>query len=43
MTLLKSEIRDEINKNINKQFRTCEKAFPNEFTVGSYEYWAGQH
>ena len=28
---------------INKQFRTCANAFPNEFTVRSYEYWAGQH
>jgi hypothetical protein len=28
---------------INKQFRTCTNAFPNEFTVRSYEYWAGQH
>ena len=23
---------------INKQFRTCANAFPNEFTVRSYEY-----
>ena len=23
---------------INKQFRTCTNAFPNEFTVRSYEY-----
>ena len=28
---------------INKQFRTCTNAFPNEFTVRSYEHWAGQH
>ena len=28
---------------INKQFRTCGNAFPNEFTVRSYEYWVGQH
>jgi len=28
---------------INKQFCTCANAFPNEFTVRSYEYWAGQH
>ena len=28
---------------INKQFRTCANAFPNEFTVRLYEYWAGQH
>ena len=28
---------------INKQFRTCANAFPNEFTVRSYEYCAGQH
>ena len=28
---------------INKQFRTCANALPNEFTVRSYEYWAGQH
>ena len=28
---------------INKQFRTCTNAFPNEFTVRSYEYWVGQH
>ena len=24
-------------------FCTCANAFPNEFTVRSYEYWAGQH
>jgi hypothetical protein len=28
---------------INKQFRTCAHAFPNEFTVRSYEYCAGKH
>jgi hypothetical protein len=28
---------------INKQFCTCANAFPNEFTVRSYEYCAGQH
>ena len=28
---------------INKQFHTCANTFPNEFTVRSYEYWAGQH
>ena len=28
---------------INKQFRTCASAFPNEFSVRSYEYCAGQH
>ena len=28
---------------MNKQFRTYANAFPNEFTVMSYEYWAGQH
>ena len=28
---------------INKQFRTCTNAFPNEFTVRSYEYCAGKH
>jgi hypothetical protein len=28
---------------INKQFCTCPNAFPNEFTVRSSEYWAGQH
>ena len=28
---------------INKQFRTCASAFPNEFTVRWYEYCAGQH
>ena len=28
---------------INKQFRTSANAFPNEFTVRSYEYWVGQH
>jgi hypothetical protein len=28
---------------INKQFRTCANAFPNEFTVRSYEYCAGKH
>jgi hypothetical protein len=28
---------------INKQFHTCANAFPNEFTVRSYDYWAGQH
>ena len=28
---------------INKQFRTCANACPNEFTVRSYEYWMGQH
>jgi hypothetical protein len=27
---------------INKQFRTCANAFPNEFTVRSYEYCAGK-
>jgi hypothetical protein len=29
--------------SINKQFRTCTNAFPNEFTVRSYEYCAGKH
>jgi hypothetical protein len=28
---------------INKQFRTCVNAFPNEFTVWSYEYCAGKY
>jgi hypothetical protein len=28
---------------INKQFRTCANAFPNDFTVRSYEYCAGKH
>ena len=28
---------------INKQFRSCTNAFPNEFTVRSYEYWVDQH
>jgi hypothetical protein len=28
---------------INKQFCTCANAFPNEFTVRSYEYCAGKH
>jgi hypothetical protein len=28
---------------INKQFRTCASASPNEFTVRSYEYCAGTH
>ena len=28
---------------INKQFRTCANAFPNEFTARSYEYCACQH
>ena len=28
---------------INKQFRTCANAFPNEFTVKSYEYCTGKH
>jgi hypothetical protein len=28
---------------IDKQFRTCANAFPNEFTVRSYEYCACQH
>ena len=28
---------------INKQFRTCPNAFPNDFTVRSYEYCAGKH
>jgi hypothetical protein len=28
---------------INKQFHTCTNAFPNEFTVRSYEYCACQH
>ena len=28
---------------INKQFHTCTNAFPNEFTVRSYEYCAGKH
>jgi hypothetical protein len=28
---------------INKQFGTCANAFPNEFTVRSYEYCACQH
>ena len=28
---------------INKQFCTCTNAFPNEFTVRSYEYCTGQH
>jgi hypothetical protein len=28
---------------INKQFHTCANAFPNEFTVRSYEYCAGKH
>ena len=28
---------------INKQFRTCANAFPNEFTVRSYEYCVGKH
>ena len=28
---------------INKQFRTCANAFPNEFTVRSYGYCAGKH
>ena len=28
---------------INKQFRTCANAFPNEFTVRSYEYCADKH
>ena len=28
---------------INQQFRTCASAFPNEFTVRSYEYWVGQY
>ena len=28
---------------IDKQFHTCAKAFPNEFTVRSYEYCAGKH
>ena len=28
---------------INKQFHTCANAFPNEFTVRSYDYWADQH
>jgi hypothetical protein len=27
---------------INKLFRTCANAFPNEFTVRLYEYWADQ-
>ena len=27
----------------NKQFRTCANAFPNEFTVRSYAFWADQH
>ena len=26
---------------VNKQIRTCANAFPNEFTVRSYEYCAG--
>jgi hypothetical protein len=28
---------------INKQFCTCASAFPNEFTVRSYEYYTGKH
>ena len=28
---------------IDKQFRTCANAFPNELTVRSYEYSAGKH
>jgi hypothetical protein len=28
---------------INKQFRTCANAFPNEFSVRSYEYCAGKY
>ena len=28
---------------IKKQFRTCTSAFPNEFTVRSYEYCAGKN
>ena len=28
---------------VNKQFRTCAHAFPNELIVMSYEYCAGQH
>ena len=28
---------------INKQIYTCPNAFPNELTVRSYEYCAGQH
>ena len=28
---------------INKQYRTCANAFPNEFIVRSYEYCACQH
>jgi hypothetical protein len=28
---------------INKQFRTSANAFPNEFTVRSYEYCSGKH
>ena len=28
---------------INNQFRTCADAFPNEFTVRSYEYCPGRH
>ena len=28
---------------INKQFRTCANAFPNEFTVKSFEYCADKH
>ena len=28
---------------VNNQFRSCANTFPNEFTVRSYEYCAGQH
>ena len=31
------------NLFISKQFRICANAFPNEFTVRSYEYWVGHH
>jgi hypothetical protein len=37
-----STIRFEHIFFISKQFRTCANAFPNEFTVRSYEYCAGQ-
>ena len=38
-----STIRFEQIFFINKQFGTCANAFPNEFTVRSYEYCACQH
>ena len=33
----------DLSNFLHQQFRTCANAFPNEFTVRSYEYCASQH